>query len=177
MRGIFFIILFFFTLSNIANAKDFFKDLTFQILDNAPRLSYGVSVSDVNQDNQYEFVVTGFGFSNLALSYQNGKLVNINKNEIFDDTKRKTIGVAACDIDQDGYEEIYFLNTDTYSGNKRYSDRLLDFNDGQFTDLFELEVNQKHLIQILYIQLIINYKKMMKLLKKIKKMLKYYIKK
>ena len=33
---------------------------------------------------------------------------------------------GACDIDSDGYEEIYFLNTDTYSG-KKYSDRLIDF--------------------------------------------------
>lgn len=145
MRRIFFITLFLFTLSNIANAKDFFKDLTFQILDNAPRLSYGVSVSDVNQDNQYEFIVTGFGFDNLALGYKTGVLFNTVEDEIFLDQTRKTIGVASCDIDQDGYEEIYFLNTDTYSGNKRYSDRLLDFNDGKFTDLFELEVNQKNL--------------------------------
>ena len=33
---------------------------------------YGISVTDINQDNKYEFVA-GFGFSNLALSYQNGK--------------------------------------------------------------------------------------------------------
>ena len=32
-----------------------------------------MSVTDINQDNKYEFVVTGFGFSNLALTYQNGK--------------------------------------------------------------------------------------------------------
>ena len=113
----FFWFYFFSCLSNHSKA-DFFKDITSQIDDNDFRLSYGVSVTDINQDNKYEFVVTGFGFSNLALSYQNGKIVNINKNEIFDDAKRKTIGVAACDIDQDGFEEIYFLNTDTYSGEK-----------------------------------------------------------
>jgi hypothetical protein len=66
---------------------DFFKDITSLIDNNDFRLSYGVSVTDINQDNKYEFVVTGFGFSNLALSYQNGKLININKNEIFDDAK------------------------------------------------------------------------------------------
>ncbi len=109
------------------------------------RLSYGVSVTDVNQDDKYEFIVTGFGFSNLALSYQNGKLININKNEIFDDIKRKTIGVAACDIDQDGFEEIYFLNTDTYSGEKKYSDRLIDSSSDGFIDLFEKDINKKNL--------------------------------
>ena len=139
----FFLILFFF-ISNNHSKADFFQDITSLIEDNDFRLSYGISVTDVNQDNKYEFVVTGFGFSNLALTYQNEKLVNINKNEIFDDAERKSIGVAACDIDQDGFEEIYFLNTDTYSGEKKYSDRLLD-NDNKIFDYFELEKNLENL--------------------------------
>ncbi len=140
----FFLVLFFFVSHNVSKA-DFFKDITSQIDDNDFRLSYGISVTDVNQDNKYEFVVTGFGFSNLSLTYQNGKMVNINKNKIFDDVKRKTIGVAACDIDQDGFEEIYFLNTDTYSGEKKYSDRLIDNSGNGFVDLFEKEINKKNL--------------------------------
>ena len=71
-----------FSVSINQSKADFFKDITSLIDNNDFRLSYGVSVTDVNQDNKYEFVVTGFGFSNLALSYQNGKIVNINKNEI-----------------------------------------------------------------------------------------------
>ncbi len=138
------LILFFFMFINQSKA-DFFKDITSLIDNNDFRLSYGVSVTDVNQDNKYEFVVTGFGFSNLALSYQNGKLININKDEIFDDVNRKTIGVAACDIDQDGFEEIYFLNTDTYSGEKKYSDRLIDNSIDGFIDLFEKDINKKNL--------------------------------
>ena len=138
------LILFFFMFINKSKA-DFFKDITSLIENNDFRLSYGVSVTDVNQDNKYEFVVTGFGFSNLALSYQNGKLININKDEIFDDVNRKTIGVAACDIDQDGFEEIYFLNTDTYSGEKKYSDRLIDNSIDGFIDLFEKDINKKNL--------------------------------
>ncbi len=138
------LILFFFIFINQSKA-DFFKDITSLIENNDYRLSYGVSVTDVNQDNKYEFVVTGFGFSNLALSYQNGKLININKDEIFDDVNRKTIGVAACDIDQDGFEEIYFLNTDTYSGEKKYSDRLIDNSSNGFIDLFERDINKKNL--------------------------------
>ena len=139
-----FLVLIFFVSINQSKA-DFFKDITSLIDNNDFRLSYGVSVTDINQDNKYEFVVTGFGFSNLALSYQNGKLININKNEIFDDAKRKTIGVAACDIDQDGFEEIYFLNTDTYSGEKKYSDRLIDNSSNGFIDLFEKDINKKNL--------------------------------
>ncbi len=139
-----FLVFIFFVSINPSKA-DFFKDITSLIENNDFRLSYGVSVTDVNQDDKYEFIVTGFGFSNLALSYQNGKLININKNEIFDDVKRKTIGVAACDIDQDGFEEIYFLNTDTYSGEKKYSDRLIDSSSDGFIDLFEKDINKKNL--------------------------------
>ncbi len=139
-----FLVFIFFVSINPSKA-DFFKDITSLIENNDFRLSYGVSVTDVNQDNKYEFIVTGFGFSNLALSYQNGKLININKNQIFDDAKRKTIGVAACDIDQDGFEEIYFLNTDTYSGEKKYSDRLIDSSSDVFIDLFEKDINKKNL--------------------------------
>ena len=43
-------------------------------------------------------------------------LKNLINNSIFSDEKRSTIGVASCDIDQDGIEETYFLNTDFVSG-------------------------------------------------------------
>ena len=125
--------------------KDFFLDITQQIQDNELRLSYGVSVTDVNKDNKFDFIVTGFGFKNLALTHKKGKLVNIINDEIFSDSSRRTIGVAACDIDKDGFEEIYFLNTDTYSGDKIYSDRLLDFKKNKFLDLFEIEKNKSEL--------------------------------
>ena len=112
MRTFLIILLFFIPIKG--QTKDFFLDITNQIQDNEFRLSYGVSVTDVNKDNKFDFVVTGFGFKNLALSYKNGKLVNIVDEDIFTDPSRRTIGVAACDIDKDGYEEIYFLNTDSY---------------------------------------------------------------
>jgi len=138
------VVLFFLLIPNSLNA-DFFEDITSQIVENPKRLSYGVSVTDVNQDGNFDFIVTGFGYLNLALSYENGKLINIVNQKKFSDQFRRTIGVAACDIDRDGYEEIYFLNTDTYSGTKKYSDRLIDLEKGKFIDLFEIEKNQKDL--------------------------------
>ena len=131
-------------ISNIAKA-DFFENITGIIEDNDERLSYGISVNDITNDGNYELVVTGFGTDNLALSYRDGVLKNIIKDESFSDSNRRTIGVVACDIDQDGYEEIYFLNTDTYSGNKLYSDRLLDSKNSKLNDLFSLEKNKKDL--------------------------------
>ena len=140
-----FLIILFFILSINNSKAEFFKDISNIIDSNESRLSYGVSVTDMNMDGNYDFVVTGFGYSNLALTYVEGKLKNIIKEDIFLDQSRKTIGVAACDIDKDGFEEIYFLNTDTYSGEKKYSDRLIDKSSNGFVDLFEKEINKKNL--------------------------------
>ena len=145
MKKLFILLVMFVNIANYSKSDEFFEDITYQILENQPRLSYGVSVSDVNNDGNFEFIVTGFGFNNLALAYKKGILFNSIDQNIFLDKNRKTIGVASCDIDRDGFEEIYFLNTDTYSGNKKYSDRLLDFDGNVFYDLFELEINQKNL--------------------------------
>ena len=138
------IILTILTMPSIVKAT-FFEDITVKIVDNPKRLSYGVSVTDMDKNGKYEFIVTGFGYPNLALSYDDGKLINIANQKVFSDNLRKTIGVAACDVDKDGYEEIYFLNTDTYSGKKKYSDRLIDLEENKFLDLFEIEKNNKDL--------------------------------
>ena len=94
---------------NIVNA-DFFEDITDKILDNPKRLSYGISVTDMNKDGKYEFIVTGFGYSNLALSYRDGNLINIADQDVFSDEFRKSIGVAACDVDKDGYEAVSYTH-------------------------------------------------------------------
>ncbi len=138
------ILISFVVLTNNTRAE-FFEDLSEIIENNEKRLSYGISVTDFNMDGNYEFLVTGFGYPNLALSFQDGKLKSLNQQKIFSDTIKRTIGVAACDIDKDGFEEIYFLNTDTYSGDKKYSDRLLDIEDNNYFDLFELEKNKENL--------------------------------
>ena len=104
---------------------DFFINNSHLIDDNGPRLSYGVAVADLNGNNTPEFVVTGFGYPNLALEISDGRLSNRLSNSLFSDAQRKTIGVAACDVDGDGMEEVYFLNTDAYSGEKVLADRLL----------------------------------------------------
>ena len=141
MNKIFFI--FILCMTNMAKAE-FFSNISDIIENNTDRLSYGVSVTDFDKDGSYEFIVTGFGYSNLALSYKNGKLINTIQDPLFIDENRSTIGVSSCDIDQDGFEEIYFLNTDTYSGEKKYSDRLLD-NNNEIFDYFELEINLENL--------------------------------
>ena len=130
--------------NNLAANAQFFQNITDKIENNVPRLSYGVAVTDFNDDGKMEFIVTGFRYPNLVLSYENGSYTNINSSELFADEKRSSIGVVACDVDQDGYEEIYFLNTDTYSGTKKYSDRLID-SDKTVYDIFSFKKNQANL--------------------------------
>ena len=76
-----FLIILLFIIPINGQTKDFFLDITNQIQENEFRLSYGVSVTDVNKDNKFDFIVTGFGFKNLALTYKDGKLVNIIKSK------------------------------------------------------------------------------------------------
>ena len=59
-----------------ANAQ-FFQNITDKIENNVPRLSYGVAVTDFNNDGKMEFIVAGFRYPNLALSYVNGSYTNI----------------------------------------------------------------------------------------------------
>ncbi len=121
---------------------DFFIDHSHRITKNPPRLSYGISVTDLDNDGSYEFIVTGFGYPNLALTYRNGTLSSREIHKLFEDADRKTIGVAACDVDGDGFEEVYFLNTDSYSGEKVLADRLLDLQTND-VDLFEIQENKE----------------------------------
>ena len=101
---------------------DYFQNISNLIENNVDRLSYGVSVTDINKDGKFEFVVTGFSYPNLLIGFEDGEYKNLLTSESFSLPARSTIGVAACDIDGDGFEELYFLNTDAYSGEKRHSD-------------------------------------------------------
>ncbi|MCH2555603.1 MAG: CRTAC1 family protein, partial [SAR116 cluster bacterium] len=118
---------------------DFFVDDSHLIESNGPLLSYGVAVTDLDGNNVPEFIVTGVGYPNLALEFTGTRLLDVMAANLagglFSDAERKTIGVSACDVDGDGREEVYFLNTDSYSGEKLLADRLLDFDSG-VTDLF-----------------------------------------
>ena len=136
--------LFVFSTKNIQ--AEFFKDISHLIENNIPRLSYGIAVTDIDNDNKFDFIVTGYQYPNLALSFKKKKIKNIINHKMFADQNRRAIGIAACDVDTDGKEEIYILNTDSFSGKKIYADRLLDFDDNRnFKDLFEDSINKQSL--------------------------------
>ncbi|MBL8165550.1 MAG: CRTAC1 family protein [Anaerolineae bacterium] len=118
-----------------------FTDRSYLLLNNLPRLYYGVAVIDVDGDGDFEWVIAGFGFPNRAYKW-NGAAFNDVATPELADVERQAIGVAGCDLDGDGDEEIYILNTDTFAGRKRFADRLFDRADGIWTDLFAMQASQ-----------------------------------
>src|SRR5690606_26098035 len=89
----------------------------------------------------FEIFVAGFGFPNRVLKWNGRALVDTADEELAD-ADRQAIGVAAADINGDGREEIYVLNTDTFDGAKRFGDRLFLNRGTRWVDLFHLEENQ-----------------------------------
>lgn len=111
------------------------------LLNNPSQMNYGIAVTDVDRDGAFELFVAGFGGRNAVLKWQGDGFVDI-ANATLADSDRQAIGVAAGDMDGDGQEEIYVLNTDTFAGRKRFGDRLFDWHDGTWQDLFSLPQNQ-----------------------------------
>uniref|UniRef100_A0A4W3JXQ7 Cartilage acidic protein 1a n=1 Tax=Callorhinchus milii TaxID=7868 RepID=A0A4W3JXQ7_CALMI len=119
--------------------------------DNNPtQLNYGVAITDVDNDGNLEIVVAGFNGPNLVLKYDRmrEKLHNIAVNEpsspyyALRDRQGNAIGVAACDVDGDGREEIYFLNTNNaFSGMSTYTDKLFKFRNGRWEDILSDKIN------------------------------------
>lgn len=119
-----------------------FTDRSHLLRNNPVQLNYGVAVTDVDHDGAFEIVVAGFGFPNLIYKW-NGSGFDDIAPYVLADSRRQSIGIAAADIDGDGQEELYILNTDTFAGNKRFADRLFDYADGEWIDLFALPMNQR----------------------------------
>ncbi|RXN01584.1 Cartilage acidic protein 1 [Acipenser ruthenus] len=118
------------SLSWVQRSEPMFRAMTKMVLppdyeNNPTQLNYGLAVTDVDGDGDLEVLVAGYNGPNLVLKYDNSRkvLYNIavdNKSSPFyalRDRQGNAIAVAACDIDGDGREEIYFLNTNNaFSG-------------------------------------------------------------
>eukprot|EP00091_Calanus_sinicus_P005345 TRINITY_DN1578_c0_g2_i3.p1 TRINITY_DN1578_c0_g2~~TRINITY_DN1578_c0_g2_i3.p1 ORF type:complete len:337 (+),score=105.99 TRINITY_DN1578_c0_g2_i3:79-1011(+) len=117
---------------------------------NPSQLNYGVAITDVDGEEGYEVVVAGYDGPNLVLKWNKNsqQLENIAINDPSSpfyelrDIQGQAIGVTACDVDGDGREEIYFLNTNSaYSGKATYPDKLFKWRDGRYVDIFSDRIN------------------------------------
>ncbi len=112
--------------------------------------NYGAAVADVDGDGSLEVIIAGFTGPNLVLKYHKmlGTIENLavkdSPYEALRDEKGQAICVCACDIDGDGREEIYVLNTNNaYAGVSGYSDKLFKWREGKYVDLFSDSVNSR----------------------------------
>lgn len=126
----------------------FFRRLPWVDHVNTKQRNYGVAVADVDHDGEFEFIVAGFDGPNFVLKYNRSmqRLENIAKpNSPYEglmDPGGRAIGVAVGDIDGDGKEEIYFLNTNNaYAGKSSYGDKLFKWRNGKYVDLYEDSIN------------------------------------
>uniref|UniRef100_A0A8C4RCI1 Cartilage acidic protein 1 n=1 Tax=Eptatretus burgeri TaxID=7764 RepID=A0A8C4RCI1_EPTBU len=117
---------------------------------NPLQVNYGMAVTDVDGDGSLEIIVAGYNEPNLVLKYDasSQRLVNLAQDDLdspyyaLRDEHGSSIGVAACDIDGDGWEEIYFLNTNNaFSGTATYADKLFKHRNGRWEDILNDEVN------------------------------------
>ncbi|OWF50042.1 cartilage acidic protein 1-like [Mizuhopecten yessoensis] len=109
---------------------------------------YGIAASDVDDDGHIDWIVAGFDGPNFVLKYdvKAKRLINIAaRNSPYAaimDEAGQAIGISACDIDGDGKEEIYVLNTNNgFAGLSSYSDKLFKWRNGSYVDLYSDPVN------------------------------------
>ncbi len=108
---------------------------------NLAQFNYGVAVTDIDGDGEFEWIIAGYGFPNTVLKWTGDGYENVTPPSLAD-AGRQGIGIAAADLDGDGDEEIYILNTDSFQGKKLFADRLFDRSEGEWTDLFGLPAHR-----------------------------------
>ncbi|XP_021354432.1 cartilage acidic protein 1-like [Mizuhopecten yessoensis] len=111
-------------------------------------MTYGAAVSDINGDENLDIVVASFSGSNIVLTYDNKSrmLQNValtgSPFEALMDPEGRAVGVAACDVDGDGREEIYILNSNTdVTGRQNHGDKLFKYVDNRYVDLLSDSLN------------------------------------
>ncbi|CAL1540349.1 unnamed protein product [Lymnaea stagnalis] len=129
---------------NGIKADGMFKDFSFQ-LPNIPgmNLNTGIAVTNVGDGRgPLEWIIASNNGPNIVLRINEttGKYENIalpgSPYEQLADPEGSAIAIAACDLEGDGLEEIYILNSNRRSSPKRIKDRLFKWFNGRYQDVF-----------------------------------------
>jgi hypothetical protein len=117
-----------------------FVDCSALLVANPPQRAYGIGAFVLAPDQATAFFVCGFGDPNRVLAWDGAALVD-RYDPVLYQADRSSIGVAAGDLDGDGAEEIYVLNTDTFGGRKRLGDHCFAWRGNGWVDLWALPEN------------------------------------
>lgn len=110
-----------------------FADASSLIADNPPGHHGGIAVLDADGDGRFEFVIAGLAGPNRVLKWAGGQLRDVRIPSLAD-PHRRTVGLAAGDLDGDGEEELYAVNAEA-------GDRLWKRHpDGRWENLFDQHV-------------------------------------
>jgi hypothetical protein len=115
-------------------------DISERIATNPPLLQCGVAATDWQGRGRAAFVVAGFGGPNRVLRWEDGTLAD-TFDPVVADPARHAVSVAAADVDGDGLEELYVLNSDAAAGRAPEADRLFSTGPGRSIDLLEQPAN------------------------------------
>lgn len=122
-----------------------FTNASYLLEDNIPSHSYGVSMFDIDNDDEPEIVIANSRSENIIYKFNDEKNVFIDiAPESFKFKKNDTINICIGDFLGNGTPSFYMLHSDTFGGLKNIYDNLLikisaDQDSLTFKDLF---VNQ-----------------------------------
>lgn len=98
------------------------------LLQRNPRRHYhGMAVTDFDGDGAFEVAIAGFDGATRVLKWNGTQMADLTRPALTRNA-RQTVGLMAADIDGDGREELYRIDTDGDG------DRLLSFHDGAWGD-------------------------------------------
>ncbi len=110
------------------------RDLSSKIL-NVPAEHYnGITPFQYDDDPDLEYILSGLGVANVILKNSDFNLSRVN-NKILEDRLSLTKSLTACDLDGDGFNELFALNISTTSGEEVSKNRLFKRVNGQWQDI------------------------------------------
>lgn len=106
--------------------KILFQDSSYALEGNFPSQYYGVTLFDIDGDNELEILVANAAGSNIIYKYNENTQTFLNiAPDNFKATKMATLSMCVGDFLGNGVPAIYMMHSDTFSGMKTHYDSIL----------------------------------------------------